>query len=133
MQPGLTVADIGAGSGILSIAALRLGAGRAICVDTDKNALQVARENFSLNDLAALLVAGSADCIADECTDITVANMNGSVLFSILEDLLRITRGAGRLILTGFPESELPAFEQLFPGAEISAIGDWRCLTISIS
>jgi ribosomal protein L11 methyltransferase len=127
-QPGSVVADIGTGSGVLSIAALRLGAARAISVDTDEAALHVARENFSLNALAPRLVTGSADCLADQVADMTVANISGTVLFSLLNDLLRITRRV--LILTGFPESELRAFQ--FRDASTSAMGDWRCITVPL-
>lgn len=131
--PGNIVADIGTGSGILSIAALRLGAARAISVDYDETALHVARENLSLNGLNALLAAGSADCLADQIADIAIANISGTVLLSILDHLLRVTRRDGRLILTGFPEAELRAFQELLPPAEVSMLGGWCCLTIELS
>lgn len=133
VRPGDTVVDIGTGSGILSIAALRLGAARVLGVDTDETALYVARENFSLNALEPLLVAGSADNISDRIADITAANISGSVLLSILEHILRITRTGGRVILTGFPEPELPVFQQLFPIAEVSSLAVWRCITAELS
>jgi ribosomal protein L11 methyltransferase len=133
IQPGVTVADIGTGSGILSIAALQLVAARAISLDTDEAALHVARENFSLNAIEPQLVVGSADCLADQVADITVANISGTVLLSILDDLLRITRRSGRLILTGFPEPELHAFRELFPNGTVAGIGEWRCITAELS
>lgn len=133
LRPGAMVADIGTGSGILSIAALRLGAARAISVDTDASALHVARENFSLNALAAELVAGSADCLAGQIADVTVANVSGTLLLSIIQDLLRITRRGGYLILTGFPESELYAFQQLFETTNVAIQGEWCLVTIELS
>ncbi len=92
------------GSGILAIAAVLLGAA-AVGVDTDAEALQAARENCLLNSIAPLVTIGSADCLVANCSDVTVANINGTVLLSILDDLRRITRKNGFLILTGFPES----------------------------
>ena len=128
-----TLIDIGAGSGILAIAALRLGAARAIGLDPDEAALQTARENFALNAFEPLLIAGSADCIASGTADIAIANINATVLLSIFDDLLRITKRNGHLILTGFPEPELAPFQQLLPGAQPSSLSGWSCLTATPS
>ena len=127
------VIDIGAGSGILAIAAQQLGAASAIAVDTDETALATARENFSLNNLPAHLIVGSADCLADAAADLTVANINATVLLSILEDLQRITRRPGRLILTGFTAAELTPLEAILPSSELSGISHWRCLAVTLS
>ncbi len=129
VQPGCTVADIGTGSGILAIASMRLGARQAVATDLDETSLQTAGENFEANELPARLVLGSAECLVDECADITVANISGTVLLAIMDDLLRITRPGGQLILTGLPEWELAPFERLFPGAAVTAMNEWRCLT----
>jgi ribosomal protein L11 methyltransferase len=51
VRPGATVLDVGAGSGILAIAAGRLGAARVLALDTDPLAVQVARQNVALNRL----------------------------------------------------------------------------------
>lgn len=128
VRPNITVTDIGTGSGMLAIAALKLGAARAIGVDTDESALAAARENFSLNALDPLLIAGSAACLTGGIADITIANINATVLLSIFDDLLRITRHNGRLILTGFPEPELAPVQRLLPRAEISSLAEWSCL-----
>ncbi|MBV9084816.1 MAG: 50S ribosomal protein L11 methyltransferase, partial [Acidobacteriaceae bacterium] len=128
VKSGSRVADIGAGSGILSIAAVRLGARFALGVDTDVEALTTARENFALNQLSPMLLAGSADCLAAACSDLTVANINGSVLLAIMDDLQRITRRGGRLILTGFTASELPVFRRIFQKAEVCQIEQWTCV-----
>jgi len=123
---GNTVVDVGTGSGLLAIAAVRLGAGLAIGIDTDEEALSAARENFALNRVPGLLVAGSVDCVRNGCAAVTVANISGTVLLSIADDLMRITDGT--LILTGFTELELFAIEQVFGGGEVTACGEWRCL-----
>ncbi len=132
VTPRSKVIDIGTGSGILAIAALRLGAEVACGFDTDLTALDAARENFLLNELTPMLVAGSADSIDDASSEITVANISGTVLLSILEDLMRITRANGWLILTGFPESEAGTFRQLFPSAEISSLEEWQCAIVTL-
>ncbi len=133
VAPGYTVADVGTGSGVLVIAALALGAAIAFGIDTDMAALQAAIGNFALNKVTPKLTAGSAECLADECCDVTIANIGGTVLLSILDELLRMTRANGWLILTGFPWEELPPFQRMFPEAEISQIDEWRCLTVRLS
>ncbi len=130
---GDRVVDVGTGSGILAIAALRLGAASGIGIDVDETALHVARENFLLNNLMPLLVAGSVDVIVSGIADITVANISATVLLSMLDELLRITRAPGRLILTGFTEAELPAVEKIFPSLVVSAMNEWRCVAVNVS
>jgi ribosomal protein L11 methyltransferase len=131
--PGKIVVDLGTGSGMLAIAALCLGASTAIGIDTDEAALAAARENFALNSLPPLLVAGSADCLRDGCAAVTIANISATVLLSIADELLRITGPHGQLILTGFSEYELSAIQQNFGDGEITSCAEWRCLRAQLS
>jgi ribosomal protein L11 methyltransferase len=128
---GNTVVDVGTGSGLLAVAALRLDARLAIGIDTDEAALSAARENLALNQLPGLLVAGSANCLREGCAAVTVANISGTVLLSIADELMRIS--SGRLILTGFTEDELVTIEQVFGGGETTSCGEWRCLVTAAS
>lgn len=130
LSPAATVADIGTGSGILAIAALRLGAGAVIGADPDEASLHAARENFALNRLQPVLVAGSADCFADTCADLIVANIDAPILSSILGELMRIARPGSRLILTGFEEPELPTFADRLGNGCVTGLGSWRCLAL---
>lgn len=131
LHPGDTVADIGTGSGILAIAAAKLGASIVIAVDTDSDSLQTALENFELNELHANVALGSADCIANGSCNAVVANISGTVLLAIFDELLRILAGGGRLILTGFPEWELATFQKLLPHATVTASNEWRCVVFA--
>jgi ribosomal protein L11 methyltransferase len=131
--PGYRVLDVGTGSGILAIAAKLLGAGLVVGLDNDVAALQAAKENFALSHVEALLAGGSSDAITGGQFDVTVANISGTVLLSIFDDLLRVTRTAGRLILTGFAQWELRPFLDLLPGAAVSEMNEWRCLTATLS
>ena len=130
---GARVLDIGTGSGILAIAALRLGAKQAIGLDADEEALEAARENFRLNDLHLSLVAGTTDALSAACADVTIANISGTVLLSLFDDLLRIAANDGRLVLTGFDKWELEFLLRLAPGSEVLALDDWRCLIATVS
>lgn len=133
ISPGCSVLDIGTGSGILAIAAKLLGAATAIAVDPDFVALKAAQENFALNHLDAPIACGSADAIAGASFDLTLANISGTVLLSIFDDLLRVTKPEGHLILTGFAEWELSPFLQLLPAADVSEMNEWRCITVRLS
>jgi ribosomal protein L11 methyltransferase len=128
VTPGCSVADVGTGSGLLAIAALRLGAGLVVGVDPDEAALAAACENFGLNDFRPGLVVGSANCLATNFADVTVANISGTVLLAIFDDLLRITRSGGWMMLTGFPEYEAGKFQRGLPQAQTFGLGEWRCV-----
>lgn len=130
VEPRVRVVDIGTGSGVLAVAASQLGASLAVGIDPDEQGLLVARDNFRLNGLPALLAAGFADAVASGWADVTVSNISGTVLLDIMDDLLRITRPGGVLVLTGFTEAELPAFESLASGGHVLSSGEWRCLIV---
>ena len=132
VHAGARVADIGAGSGILAIAAMQLGAATAVAVEPDLESIETARDNIALNLNRPLLVAGFADAIRDGCADVTIANISGSLLLAILDDLLRITTAAGVLILTGFEIGEAARFQQLFSGASLRTKEGWACLAIHL-
>jgi ribosomal protein L11 methyltransferase len=130
---GDTVVDVGAGSAMLMIGALHLGAARATGVDVDCTVFDIARVNLALNHLQANLVCGSADCMVSACADVTVANISGSVLLSIWDDLLRITRPGGTLIVTGFPEAEADYMAGLLDQAQRLESEEWVCLVARLS
>ena len=127
-RTGSTAVDVGTGSGILTIAALKLGCSAAAGVDLDEAALLTAKENFHLNQLTPRVAVGSADCVRTECADITIANISGTVILSILEDLTRITRPDGVLILTGFLTPEAETFEKLLESRERLQLNEWSCV-----
>ncbi len=128
VTPGCSLIDIGTGSGILAIAALRLGAALAIGCDPDQTALGVAQENLRLNGLAANLIAGSANCFREASAGIVVANINASVLLALADELLAVLTPGGILILTGFPESESQTIAQLFAPSVSTEEDGWSCL-----
>ncbi len=128
VQDGMRVADVGTGSGILAIAACLLGAAEVIGLDPDEEALPTASENCRLNRQTPHLVVGSADALRTGWADVAVANISGTVLLAILDDLQRVTRLGGTLVLTGFTDGELTAFQSLLPTREVLLSGEWRCI-----
>ena len=114
LPPRADVVDIGCGSAILSIAALKLGARRALGVDIDPQALESARKNAALNDVVAFLELGSgslADVLAGRYSfrqaAIVVANILAPVIVRMLgEDLGELLTQDGTLILSGILEEQ---------------------------
>ena len=99
---GLQVLDFGCGSGILAIAALLLGAERAVGTDIDIQALEASRENANRNgiDPARFPLYLPAD-LPGEPADVVVANILAGPLVGLAEQITRLTRIGGRLALSG--------------------------------
>jgi ribosomal protein L11 methyltransferase len=96
---GETVVDFGCGSGILAIAALKLGAGRASGVDIDPNAVEAARRNAAQNRVAATFV--SAVDKLESPGDLVVANILAQPLIVLAPLIADLTLQRGRLALSG--------------------------------
>ncbi len=102
-----TVLDVGTGSGILAIAAAALGSRSAVGIDTDGEALQVARRNVRLNRHASRVHLAQAGPEAiGSGFDQVVANISAGTLEDLMPDLLRCLRPGGCLILSGLLEHE---------------------------
>ena len=104
VEPGASVLDYGCGSGILAIAALKLGAGRATGVDIDPMALEAARYNSRRNG-AALEVLDAQQGLRG-VYDITVANILANPLRMLAPLLASHTRTAGRIALAGILDEQ---------------------------
>lgn len=100
---GLSVLDLGSGSGILGIAALRLGAAHALCVDVNPDAVASARRNGASNAVEDRLehLAGTAEELAGRTFDLVVANIGGELLLDLAPRVAPLARPGGRLLLSG--------------------------------
>ena len=97
---GGTVADIGMGSGILSILAKKLGASYVYGCDTDETVIAVAKENAAKNNVECYFELGSADKITEKF-DFVVANILHFVLAEIMPDLKNIMKENALMSLSG--------------------------------
>lgn len=98
---GKTVLDYGCGSGVLAIAALLLGAERAICVDIDPQALLATRDNAAENGVADRIVTLSAEQFVPLAADVVVANILANPLIMLAPILASSIKRGGRLALAG--------------------------------
>ena len=105
-QPIDRVLDVGTGSGILALTALRLGVPRALGLDLDAEALAAAAENARLNHFAdrLQLVRGSPDAV-EGAWPLVVANVLAAPLMEMAPVLSQRVARHGRLILSGIPWS----------------------------
>lgn len=102
MQLGFKVADIGTGSGILAIAAAKLGAKRVVGVDNDPSVIDVAVENANKNNVLDLceFFAGSAKNVTGQY-DIVLVNIVAEVIVIILEDVIKLAKSGTKFIFSG--------------------------------
>jgi ribosomal protein L11 methyltransferase len=98
--------DVGTGSGVLALAALKLGVPRAVGVDIDVDALNIARDNARLNNLSdrLQLMRGGPD-VVNGVWPLVVANVLAAPLIDMAPILIRRVGNRGLLILSGIPSS----------------------------
>lgn len=98
---GKTVLDFGCGSGILAIAALKLGAARAIAVDHDPQALTATCDNAAANGVAERLEIYAPEELPAQMVDVVLANILAGPLITLAPRLLGLLRPAGEVVLSG--------------------------------
>ena len=106
-----SILDVGAGTGILALAALKMGVAQAVAIDIDDEALKVAAENAQRNNVAdrLLLAHGGPDVISG-VWPLVVANVLAAPLIELAPLIVQRVGSRGRLILSGIPcsvESEV--------------------------
>jgi ribosomal protein L11 methyltransferase len=135
VRPGARVLDLGTGSGILAIAAAKLGAGRVLALDTDPQAVSVARENVYRNGVAdRVRVARGSLAQAIGRFDVVVVNILANVLIEMAEHgLARRLARDGRLIAAGLLIGQEEEVRDAFGQAGLVVVGrcqveDWVAL-----
>ena len=137
------VLDVGTGSGILAIAAARLGAARAIGIDNDPDAIQAAQENLAHNQPGA---GGSSPQVAFEATDllpflalyrgsvdVITANLTGALLIRTAAEIQTAVRSGGTIIVSGVLDDERDDVVRAFESTPVvleRSEDEWVCLTM---
>jgi ribosomal protein L11 methyltransferase len=123
VTPGVSVLDVGTGSGILAKAAALLGAGKVYACDTDPIAVEVAKAGF----------VGSVDAVATASVDLVVANINPETIVRIAQELVRVLRPGGVLLASGLELYEVERVKAALPPArEVRTKGNWALIVTSI-
>lgn len=102
-MPGDRILDAGTGTGILAIAALKLGAASAVAFDVDEWSHQNALENFEQNGVADRVTfrRGTIDVVPERDFHLILANINRSVLLDLLPDFRGKLCPHGHIVLAG--------------------------------
>jgi ribosomal protein L11 methyltransferase len=119
VRPGVRVLDVGSGSGILSDAAKLMGAGSVIGCDIDADNVHIASERVRMP-----MFVGSADAVRSQWADVVIANIDAATLERIAPELDRARKPESIMILSGFPEWDLP---EGFAATEILRLEEWVC------
>jgi len=129
------VLDVGTGSGVLAIAASRLGAEDVTGIDDDQDAIQAAWDNLSLNPSAQVtLIVGDLRTTELVPADVILANLTGGLLIQSAARLRDLTRANGRLVLSGFTVDEERDVIAAFGAFSVEHRGEeegWICVTLS--
>ena len=144
VTPGCSCLDLGSGSGILSIAALRLGAGSAIGVDIDPKAEDIARENagynvFAAPDYTALTGNVTEDKalmqqLSENRYDLLLVNIVADVIIALAPVLPAFMDADTTVICSGILDTRLEDVKAALTAAGLTivaekAMEDWRCLS----
>ena len=135
LQPAQSVLDLGSGSGILSIAAAKLGAGRVLALDTDSIAVDATRQNAQINGVAHKVTAerGSHDCLLSSARrfDLIIVNILARVIIELAAERLgEIVRPGGRAVFSGVIDTQVDEVEDALRTTGLQPyarrqLGDW--------
>ena len=137
VRPGMSVLDVGTGSGILSIAAAKLGAGRIHALDVDPVAVRAARANVRDNALRHKVTLEQRELAADAeppgVFDLVVANLYTNVILKLAPALTAHTAAGGALVVSGIMADRAGEVERALGNAGCAVVrtereGDWAAL-----
>jgi ribosomal protein L11 methyltransferase len=111
---GLRVVDFGCGSGVLAVAAVKLGARDAHCFDIDPQALTATRENAAANDVKSRVFIHETAAALPRGVDVLVANILSGPLCELASTFGSLVRAGGSIVLAGLLEHEAADVTQAY-------------------
>ena len=139
VTPGCSVLDVGCGSGVLAIAACRFGAGDALGIDISPAAVPVTLDNATANGVATV-VSASTEPLSEVAAahegsfDVVAANILAPTLIALSDDLRRVVKPGGVLIISGIlAEAHQHVLDALAP-LEVQCtdtLDGWVAVTLS--
>lgn len=137
IKPGMTVFDIGTGSGILSIAAAKLGAAKVEAVDLDPVAVRVAKENVVINDVKDIINITHGDLLTGikGKADLIIANIIADIIIKIVKDVPNYLNDNGYFVASGIIAERLAdvssaIIEQKLTIERVFEEGGWVALVV---
>lgn len=120
---GRTVVDVGTGSGVLAMAARRLGAAAVWAIDHDPDAVAAARANLARNPGvdAVSVRLGDVATASLPPADLVLANLTAHAIRRLAAPLLGLVRPGGRLVTAGFTTEQAPLVVDAFAGTDVAA------------
>ncbi len=139
LRGGETVFDVGTGSGILAIAAAKLGAASVLAVDADPVAVEVARQNIGYNGVADCVQVRAGNLLVgvESRADLVIANLTADLHLEFASDAHAHLTSRGVLVASGIIEDRLPEVQAVakasgFRELEVRQDGEWRCLVLGL-
>ena len=132
---GKKVADIGCGSGILGVSALKLGANHCVFNDIDSQAIEATESNLKLNGLSDgfTLIKGDLE-MGEDKADVVIANITADILIRLCEILKNNVKTGGSVIISGIinarADDVITAFNKYFELVKVNKKGEWQAMLL---
>lgn len=135
LTPDSVCIDVGCGSGILGISAVKLGAKQAYLTDIDAVAVESAKHNCKLNDVTDKVVVARSNLLDDSALkgDIMLANITADILEKLAPSIPKNLKAGGTLILSGIIDSKLDRVVEVYSAQGLTLVkkvkkGEWNAL-----
>lgn len=138
VSPGDRFADIGSGTGILSAAALELGAAHAMALDVDEDAVTESRRMLARFGDRAQVALGSFCNLPAGSVDVVAANLQANLVLELAPEAVRVLKPKGGLAVSGILAHQIEEVVEVYENLGVSVIrtnelGDWAAALLSKS
>lgn len=136
---GRTFADVGCGSGVLSIAASLLGAKEIVAIDSEPEAIEVAMANFARNEVKAKAVVGEGfEPLNGKRCDVVASNLISAAIVALAPDASRALASQGSWIISGILNANWPEVQAAVESAGLTLVDhlaedDWHAARLDLT